>query len=187
MTPDKRQKMAGWMTFCFDEHIFVDQIIPSIFLQTVESTCPQNQVTRIKKKNQKTDIPRKKGGVSYRSCVSPSLTLILLTVSSGLVSCPPHVMMVCTRFHTSFHRAEPSQWNLSNIKSPKCLSRVIRKVYVLFPRTCSVLAELRNETMLHTTSHDYEASRRFLHRRDLSICKCSLACNNNVTAHGARL
>lgn len=77
----------------------------------------------------------------YLSCVSPAFTLILPTVSCGFVIWPPQGMMVCTRFHTFFHRTDPSQWNLSNISSPKSLSRVIRKVYVLLMEIFSGLVD----------------------------------------------
>lgn len=77
----------------------------------------------------------------YLSCVSPALTLILPTVSTGFLCGPPQGMMVCTRFHTFFHRADPSQRSFSNIRSPKSLSRVIRKVRLLLPAMVSVLFE----------------------------------------------
>lgn len=75
----------------------------------------------------------------YLSCVSPALTLILPKVRSGFLFWPPQGMMVCTRFHMLFHRADPSQRIVSNIKSPKSLSRVIKKVKVLLPKIVSVL------------------------------------------------
>lgn len=64
----------------------------------------------------------------YLFCVSPALTLIFPTISSGFLSRPPQGMMVCTRLHMFFHRAGRSQCKLSNIRSPKSRSRVIRKV-----------------------------------------------------------
>lgn len=81
----------------------------------------------------------------YLSCVSPALTLILPTLSSGFVLRLPQGIMVCTRFHTFFHIADPSQCNLSNIRSPKSLSRVIRKVKVLLPQIVSGLLKRRHK------------------------------------------
>lgn len=75
----------------------------------------------------------------YLSCVSPALMLILPTVSSGCFSAPPQGIMVLTRFHTFFHRTAPSQRSFSSIRSPKSLSRVIRKVRLAFPEMGSVL------------------------------------------------
>lgn len=81
------------------------------------------------------------GCIMYLCWVSPALTLILPTVSCGFLSPPPQGMMVCTRFHTFFHRCDPSQWNVSSISSPKSLSRVIRKVYILLVMIFSGLVE----------------------------------------------
>lgn len=77
----------------------------------------------------------------YLSCVSPALTLILPTVSTGFLCGPPQGMMVCTRFHTFFHSADPSQRSFSNMRSPKSLSRVIRKVRLILLAMVSVLFE----------------------------------------------
>lgn len=85
----------------------------------------------------------------YLSCVSPALMLILPTVSRGCLSCPPQGMMVLTRFHMLFHRAAPSQRSFSSIRSPKSLSRVIRKVRLVFPEMGSLLGlKVRREVKM---------------------------------------
>lgn len=75
----------------------------------------------------------------YLSCVSPALMLILPTVSRACLSAPPQGIIVLTRFHMFFHRAAPSQRSFRSIRSPKSLSKVIRKVRLVFPEMGSWL------------------------------------------------
>lgn len=78
----------------------------------------------------------------YLLCVSPALTLTLPTFRSLFLSQVLQGMMVCTLSHTFSHRGDASQRILSNISSPKSLSRVIRKVKVLLPEIFSLLVEI---------------------------------------------
>lgn len=78
----------------------------------------------------------------YLFCVSPTLTLTLPTFRSLFLSKVLQGMMVCTLSHTFSHRGDASQCILSNISSPKSLSRVIRKVKVLLPEIFSLLVEI---------------------------------------------
>lgn len=84
----------------------------------------------------------------YLSCVSPALMLILPTVSWACLSGPPQGIIVLTRFHMFFHRAAPSQRSFRSIRSPKSLSRVIRKVRLVFPEMGLVL-DLKVRTKIY--------------------------------------
>lgn len=105
----------------------------------------------------------------YLSCVSPALMLILPTVSRGCLSGPPQGMMVLTCIHMLSHRAPPSQRSFSSIRSPKSLSRVIRKVRLVFPEMGSLLGlKVRREVKI---SEEEETSPPQRHKE--ALC-CSL-------------